>query len=91
MSRVRSLPGGDVLNNRQAGCRPCDCGLKQATWTGCLAEEHDDFYKSEISRPYCPTTSSSVVERGTVDPQVAGSIPAWWTSGLLIAGPIPPQ
>ena len=25
------------------------------------------------------TTSSSVVERGTVDPQVAGSIPAWWT------------
>ena len=67
--------------NRQAGCRPCDrkCGLKQDTWTGCLAEEHDDFYISKISRPYCPTTSSSVVERGTVDPQVAGSIPAWWT------------
>ena len=34
------------------------------------------------------TTSSSVVERGTVDPQVAGSIPAWWTSGLT-AGSIP--
>ena len=39
------LVDGAAQKHRQAGCRPCDCGLKQATWTSsALVEEQQDFF-----------------------------------------------